>query len=460
MLVHAFKWSLLANLAPVLVTPIVLIVLARYLSPSDFAIVAMVTVVLTFVKVFRDGGLGQIIIQAKSSDIANVVFTLQLFLSLILISLLWIIAPFIGSIFKSIELIEPLRIASLELLVAPILDIPVFQQMREINFKAQFYRKALVPVVSGVISITLAMLGYGYWAVILGTVIGTYVTAALLTVLLHWRPSIDLDFSKIRDYWGFGGNMLLQGLVGWVINSVDKALLSHNDSKENVGYYEVASRASQLPFTLVSLPVNQVLYPLMRSKVNQGKIVEHYYLIATKLMAFIALPLSCFLLFYRDSIINLLLGEQWLPISEIFVAMGIGVVLATLVTINVEMYKAIGRTSIMSNFMIVRAMVSIPVYWLAAGYGVAYLAVSRAGLALVFSPVNTILLLRTAGITVSAYLKVLVMPVSITVLLTILFSILSSFLSVSIAFLIGIALIVIVYLYIGITEFYPLLKRK
>jgi len=459
MYLEKFGWSFLANLMPLIITPITLLVLTRYLSPEEFAVVALVTVVIALLKILKDGGLSQIVIQSKSTNTRNVLFTIQLIICIFLVVLIWIFAPYIAILIGNKEVEEPLRYASLELLVLPILEIPILASMRDLNFKPHFYRKTLVPILIGLFSIFFAANDYGYWAIIYGTLVGTYLSVAIMTFKSSWKLKLDFNFTKITPYLNFGGNLFLQSILSWVMNSLDKAFLSNHNDKASVGYYEVASRVSYLPFSLISVPTNQVLYPVMRKDKLKNNDIRKFYLISSRLMAYAVLPITCFILFYSEEIIRLILGEQWLIVKDILPPFILVSLAATFVTINVEVYKAIDKTIVMTRFMLARVLITIPVYWFSAMSGLLHLAYARAILAFLFSPINTLILLRNSNIFLKDYLVSLRKPVLISMGLSVIFFIGESNIFDFNSFYMAIFFTLLVYLYILIKEFVPIIKK-
>ena len=70
-----YAWSLGTEIVRYTIQPIVAIVLARLLSPHDFGLVAMCLVSISLLQVFKDGGLGDVIIRDEDESVVDFAFS-------------------------------------------------------------------------------------------------------------------------------------------------------------------------------------------------------------------------------------------------------------------------------------------------------------------------------------------------------------------------------------------------
>ena len=81
---------------------IITLFLAWFLSPEDYALIAMITVFISLSQVIVDGGLGQALIRkldANDTD-NNTVFYTNILLSVFIYMLLYFCAPFIANFYE------------------------------------------------------------------------------------------------------------------------------------------------------------------------------------------------------------------------------------------------------------------------------------------------------------------------------------------------------------------------
>lgn len=412
----AALWSFFANLAPQAINPVIIICLGWLLTPEDFGIYAMALVVVGFVQLFKDAGLGQVIIQADERDVSSFAFTMQLGIGVLLYIAIFVFSHYIALFYETSEVENVIRIMGLSLIISPFIDIPVYLSMREVNFKAVFVRNSSAPIVSGIVSIVMAFNGYGYWALVFGQVFGQGFTALLLLFYVPWKPRLVFNWCKNRRHLVFGLHIFAQGIFAWIMGMSDKLLLGKFEGKKSIGYYEMAMRTSNIPHSILSVPINKLMYPVMAEKQRRNKAISRLYMEVTKKIAIVSVPAGVFLISMSETFFRVFLGVKWMTCVPLFNYMMVGCICATLVTLNMEVYKAINRPEIMTKFIAVRALVSLPVYYFFSRHGALSLAVARAVLALLFSPVNAYIITRIIGIRFRDFLKILYIPAAVSLI--------------------------------------------
>ena len=192
-------------------------------------------VVVSFLQVLKDGGFSQVIISGEDEKIADSVFSIQMVVGLVAVLLLFLGSPAISQFYQNEEVIMPLQVIAVTLLISPFIDIPTLLCQRKLDFKANFFRNAIAPISSGLVSITLAIQGFGYWALVIGMIVGQVFSAVFLIWLTKWRPRVDFSLFQKRDDMEFGIHMLYQGILRWSKNSVAKLTLAKSNGMSGAG---------------------------------------------------------------------------------------------------------------------------------------------------------------------------------------------------------------------------------
>ena len=407
-----FAWNFAAQGVGLILPPLLIIALARILEPADFGIFALLTIVIAAIQTVTLGPLGEVVVQSKREDIGDFIFTAQLLLGMLLATLLLVLADPLAAFFRKPELAAPLRVSSLLLLINPFVDTAIRISMRKIAFKAVFVRRVVTPLGNAMISIPLALTGWKYWALVWGQ-IGGFVAAALVVLAMgDWRPRLNFDYRKSMDDLRFSGQMVLQGMVRWVRSQSDKAILGYHISLDALGQYDMTRRLAGIPFAAIVDPVTQVMYSIMSEKVRRGEEIHQLFLLAQRRVLMITLPLCVLLVMNAQGLVTFILGAKWLDISQMFMLLVMVGALSSLVGGNTEVFKAKGKPKMMTQFMLVRAAFTVPVFLLLAPNGIYSLALGALGLACIFGPINVYLTLRLLGVCIIDYLRqVLLRPI-------------------------------------------------
>jgi len=123
---HSVKWAALTNFLPRLITPFSTIVLAALLTPEDFGIVAVATVIITLAQLIVGLGMGQAVIQRRTqvAEAASIGFLFCLLVALALFAFLWLLSPSIAMAYQNADLVAVIRVSSLSLILNAFYSIP------------------------------------------------------------------------------------------------------------------------------------------------------------------------------------------------------------------------------------------------------------------------------------------------------------------------------------------------
>lgn len=402
---NQFAWNFAAQAVGLVLPPLLIIVLARVLEPSDFGIFALLMVVISVIQSISLAPLGEVIVKSEREDIGDFIFSLQLIVGIAFGLVLLINADQIAGFFDKPELASPLRVSCLLLLISPLVDTAIRMSMRNISFKAVFVRRVASPIGNAVISIPLAIIGAGYWALVWGQLSGLVVAAIVVMAMGGWRPQFNFQYKQYLEDLRFTLQMILQSMVRWIRSQSDVALLGYNLQASALGQYDMARKFAGMPFAVIVQPVAQVLYAVMSDRIRRKEKIEELFLLSQRRVLMITLPLCAIMVINAEGIISLVLGTKWVDISSIFVVFAVSGALSSFVGTNMEIFKAKGEPQIMTRFMLVRAAFTIPVFLWLAPKGIYELSYGVLGLGLIFSPINVLLTLRLLGVRIKEYLS-------------------------------------------------------
>ncbi len=403
-----YAWSLGTEIVRYTIQPIVAIVLARLLSPHDFGLVAMCLVSISLLQVFKDGGLGDVIIRDEDESVVDFAFSTQFAIAVLLSTAVLLLAPVIAIVFSQPQLTAPIRVLALSFLISPFVDIPVRLSQRHLNFRVNFIRSVFAPLFGGIVSVSLALAGWRHWSLIMGTLCGQITSALILPFLTHWRPRFRFSTRGRKSQITFGLHMTAQAMLRWLRNSIAKLSLGVAKGTTHLGIFEVAQQAANMPYNCVGGSLQKLAFPVFSKHVREGKNPAPIFLSLVHRLSLLTMPLGCFLAWSAKDAIHLLLGDEWLPMLWIFVSCLFVANGAAIVNLNFAVIKAVNRPGLLTGFLMARMVVSVPVYAYASTQGINILAIAIAALAIVMAPINSFLTCRMLGTSYGGYVKMLV----------------------------------------------------
>ena len=352
------SWKFAERLTAQLVTFVVSIVLARILDPSDYGVVAIVTVFITIANVFVSDGLGNALIQKKevdALDYSSALFFNVGFSSLIYI-VLFFVAPLISHFFgtKYEELTLILRVLSLRIIIAAINSIQQAYVSRNMIFEKFFWATLFGTICSSIVGIWMAYNGYGAWSLVGQYLTNTTVDTIVLSIVLKKKPIWAFSFSRVKVLFDFGIKILGSGLIIAVYTEVRSFIIGKIYSPADLAYYDKAKQFPGLLVNNIVASISAVLFPKMASEQDS---VENVKVITKKSIRFTSLlmcPLMLGLLAVSETLVKVLLTEKWLPCVHLLQILCINALWNPIHSANIQATKAIGRSDIILKAEIIK----------------------------------------------------------------------------------------------------------
>lgn len=346
--VAGLTWSVIGQIATQALGFVITVILARLLSPVEFGLMALVYVFTGFAGVFQELGLGAAVIQKRDVTDRHLtsVFWVNLGSGVILVAILFVLAPPIASFFDETILASLLRVVSLTFLLGSIGIVHRTILMKSLKFD----RLALVATTStlagGVVGISMATQDFGVWSLVGQTITTSSISATLLWLLSPWRPAFSFSISALRDLWNFSLNLLGTGTINYWARRLDNVLIGRVLGTDTLGIYSKAYSVMLMPLTAVSRVVSRVMFPALSSIQQDVARVRRVYLRTTRTIALATFPLMLGLLAVVEPFVLALFGDQWramIPALHVFCLTGLWQSISTL---NGNLYLSRGRADL------------------------------------------------------------------------------------------------------------------
>jgi PST family polysaccharide transporter len=371
-IIFASKWAALSEFLAKGITALVFLVLAHLLTPQDFGIVAVAAMIITFVQVFWDAGLSKALIQRQTDidEAANIVFWTNIFLSAIVYAVVYFLAAPIAQHIQEPQVHYVIQVQGLLIPLGALASVPTAFYQRNLDFKFLFYIKFFTVVLPGFTSILLALMGFTYWALVGGVLLGHLIQVIVLWwTQKDWRPRFIYNRKLAWELMEFGFWVTGESVLGWLFIWADALIIGIYLGTQDLGLYRTGSAFVAMLFSLLLSPLLPVLYRAYAIiHQNSSQFIDSL-LQANKLTAMIALPVGCGLFVLQYPLAECIFGSSWEGIGPIIGWLGISNGLAWLVVSNSEAYRAIGRPDLNTKIMSAAILLFLPSFVIAAAYG-------------------------------------------------------------------------------------------
>jgi len=353
--------------------------LARLLTPSDFGLVAMVTVVATFIIMFKDMGLSQATVQKAEINHAQIstLFWINVLFGLFVMLITWSLAPAIASFYH-----EPaLEAITIALAFGLFIGGLTVQHQALLRRQMRFKELSIVEVssmFSGVVAgIVTAWMGFGYWALVILQITQASVMMIGVWYFSKWRPGLPVRNSGIGSMLAFGGYMTTYGFINYFARNLDTILIGRRWGAEPVGLYSRAYSLLLLPIGQLTAPFSGVAVPALSRLQDEPEQFTNYYLKTIKIIAYVSMPMIISMAILAHEIVYIVLGDQWNGAAELFQILAIAAFWQPIASTTGWIYVSLGNVRRMmlwgligTSVMATAIVIGLP--WGASGVALAY----------------------------------------------------------------------------------------
>ena len=307
-------WIFAGTVIQTLFKFIVLIVLARLLSPEDFGIVGAATVIVTFTQVFGQLGIGAGIVQREelTAEHLKISGTLALGLGVLATILVYGLAGSFAQFFRMDALRDVVQIVSL---IFPITAVSIISEsllQREMRYRYLAAIETISYILGfAVIGIALAYSGWGIWALVLAFLSQAAIKSIFLYLSRPYSIGIAAPKSVYSDILGFGYKYSFGHVANHLASQMDNIVVGRYLGAEFLGYYTRAYQAVTMPTKLVGRVAHIVLFPAMSSVQSDQPRLKRAFTQSVGVVGFCAVPLSVIFCLMAEELVLVLLGERW-----------------------------------------------------------------------------------------------------------------------------------------------------
>ncbi|MDJ0742724.1 MAG: lipopolysaccharide biosynthesis protein [Xenococcaceae cyanobacterium MO_167.B27] len=355
------------------------IALGRLLTPEDYGLIAMVTVVIKFVQMFKNLGLSTATIQKEEINHQQVstLFWINVGISLIITLLLIALAPVIAGFYSEPRLI-PIMLVLASVFIFSGLSV---QHQALLRRQMRFTSLAKIAVISLftslIVAVILAWYQAGYWALVFLQLTSVIVYTLGVWIACGWRPGLPVWNSGIGSMLAFGGNLTAFNCVNYVSRNLDNILIGRFWGSQELGLYAKAYQLILLPIQQINAPMTSVALPTLSCLQTQKQQYSRYYYKALLSITSLGMALVAFTFASADKMILLFLGQQWLGVVPIFRWLMPAAFIGTLNVAETWVYQSLGRTDRQFRLGLVMSTIDVLIFvvsvrWGAVGVAAAY----------------------------------------------------------------------------------------
>ena len=323
------------------------IVLGRLLSPSDYGMMAMISIFSLVATALQDSGFRTALtnIERPKHEDYNSVFWFNIIMASSLYVILFLAAPLIGEYYHTPRVVPLCRYAFLSIVIASFGTAQSAYLFKHLRAKQQAEAGALAVILSSLTGVGMAFAGMAYWSLATQGLVYVGINTLLQWHFSPWRPSIHgITFAPVRRMFRFSCKILATTIMTHVNNNVLNILLGHYFTPRDTGNYNQAYQWNTKCYSLVQSMVAQVAQPVLVSLNGEEGRQKDVFRKMMRFTAFITFPLLFGFGLVAKEFIVTAIGEKWLASAQLIQILCISGATMPLSTLFSNMIISKGRS--------------------------------------------------------------------------------------------------------------------
>ena len=296
------------------------IVLGRLLAPSDYGMMAMISIFSLVATALQDSGFRTALtnIEHPKHEDYNSVFWFNIIMASSLYVILFLAAPLIGEYYHTPRVVPLCRYAFLSIVIASLGTAQSAYLFKHLRAKQQAEAGALAVILSSMTGVGMAFAGMAYWSLATQGLVYVGINTLLQWHFSPWRPSIHgITFAPVRRMFRFSCKILATTIMTHVNNNVLNILLGHYFTPRDTGNYNQAYQWNTKCYSLVQSMVAQVAQPVLVSLNGEEDRQKDVFRKMMRFTAFITFPLLFGFGLVAKEFIVTAIGEKWLASAQL-----------------------------------------------------------------------------------------------------------------------------------------------
>ena len=340
---------------------VVQMILARLLVPEDFGVVAILTTFTNIANTLVNNGLGSAIVQRKQSSKTDIstVFFIELGIGVIAYIAMFFGAPAIARFYENPMITTYLRVFAITQLVNPLSSIQLTVGKCRLDFKPSMIANLCAVAVQATVGITMAMMGYGVWSLVISQVAQYVTRATMLCALTRWVPALKFSFQSFKSLFGYSWKLFAGWMIGTLYQDAFSWIIGKAYDSKTLGYY---NKGHSIP-AIVNKVATQVTSAVMFSSISKYqddmKAVKEQTRSLISVSCALIFPIMAGLAACAGSLVHVVLTAKWNGAIPVIQIMCIPLALNVISNANMQPINAIGRSDLFLWLEIVKRGLTI-----------------------------------------------------------------------------------------------------
>jgi O-antigen/teichoic acid export membrane protein len=349
------------------------VILVYFLTPEQFGTMSAMLLIIWFTQYISDGGMSPAIVHQDTNPpgVMNTLYAINIGIAVILYIIVQLLGEQISLIYDESSIQSYLPVAMLSMVVASFGNQFKVVLMKELRFDIIARQEVITAITNSMVTISLAAIGYGVWAMVIGHLSGVAAGNMVLIAssLKFWRPGFRFSVDGIQPYIKFGMYQLGERISLFLNTRLDQLIIGPVLGTSALGIYSVAHNLVISPTTRVNQVISLVMFPVFAKVKDDESILRKGYLKLVKLVTLINTPVMLGLSLTAPLFIPLFFDAEWARSIYIIQILALYALIRSTGSPAGSLQMAKGRADLGFKWNAVLVTLSAPVLYVASSLG-------------------------------------------------------------------------------------------
>lgn len=367
-------WTFLNQFANYGLQFIVGVIMARLLSPSDYGITALPAIFIAIAAVFIESGFSTAMVrkpELKEQDLSTA-FIYSISVGILCYAMIFFGAPWIADFYNTPVLVPLIRVTALSFLWSPLATPQNIILQRRLDFKTPARIAITTKIIGAIIGISFAYMGYGLWALVIMTVVSSFLTFIQTWIAVRWKPATGWSKESFRYLWGFGNKLMVSALIDTTYKNIAPIIVGKYYSPADLGVYNRAQGYAALPAQQGTSVIQSVTFPVLSKLQDNEEALANGYRKMLKVSAFVIFPVMTILSALAKPFIVILVTDKWIDAVLLLQIICFSMMWYPIHAINLNLLQVKGRSDWFLKLEVWKKVIGLTIMVCTLPFGLVY----------------------------------------------------------------------------------------
>ena len=376
--ISGFKWSFIDTIVNLLAQVVIVIILARLLSPLEFGLIGMSFVFITIAKGLADSGLYQALIQKKNPTSGDyvTVWKFNMTVAIVLFVVILLSAQSIANFYDNDDIKIIVQVLSVIILLDAFSVVQRAYMVKNINFFTIAKINVITKVFSGTTAIILAYTGFGVWSLVAKEVLFALTASSLYWIYSPVKFNFKEKSNDLKKLFGFGSKVFLADQIEIIGNQIVNLIIGKKYTPADLGLFRKAEQLQNIFSQTLVVSINKVTFPTLSAIQDDDQKLKSTYRDIIRIICVVLVPLLMTAILIGENLVLFLLGNQWEMAILYFQILCVGGIAYPFTVLNLNILKVKNRPGLYLNISILSKGLLLPFVFVGLLYGITGLVIS------------------------------------------------------------------------------------